>query len=260
MDEEGLVRKREVFDSTCFSLLSHLESFEEVVAIDFSANDPVDSHEINLWEKKNLPYKLPTDLKAFLQLFNGVHVSWKVQVDGKHVNIGEININRLELIQRCALEGSFLKSLDGKIDTPSPKTAAAFILETRGDQGGQILMIYRHHIEDNTNSNSHGSASLDSHGQQYANPEIWYQDPSTRWHYICNGFTEYLRLAIVHLGVAGWLMAFTPEGLSNDSKNWMGLFCPERLCIDKNGFASEKNIANGVSVGVTTINNSPTKS
>ena len=260
MDEEGLVRKRELFDSTCFSLLSHLESFEEVVAIDFSANDPAEVHEISSWEKKNLPYKLPSDLKAFLQLFNGVHVSWKVEVDGKHINIGEININRLELIQRCTLEGSFLKSLDGKIDTPSPKTAAAFVLENRGDSGGHTLMVYRHHDDlKNNNNNNENGASLDSHGQQYAQPEIWYQDPSTRWHYICSGFTEYLRLAIVHLGVAGWLMAFTPEGLSTDSKNWMGLFCPERLCTDKNGYQMEYNTAKNITPS-TYSHGSPKKS
>ena len=108
-EHEQLVRKREMFDSICCSLLTQLESFEQVFrlrrapppcrtscglvgrlslpgpdpiiaslthrpvparllpqvsAIDFSANDPAQVMEVQLWEKKNMPYKLPEDLKV----------------------------------------------------------------------------------------------------------------------------------------------------------------------------------------------------
>jgi len=37
---------------------------------------------------------------------------------------------------------------------------------------------------------------------------------------------------IMHVGVHGWQLAFTPEGLSPLTQQWMMLFCRERLTMD----------------------------
>ncbi len=252
MDEFILVRKRELFDSVCCSVMTQLESFDNVSAIDFSANDNAQQHEIATWEKKNLPYKIPSDLKSFLMLFNGVHVSWKVDLKGKQVVIGELNVNRLDIIQRCTLEVSNLNSsLTKSVLPPNPKTSAAFTLESCGD-GGQVVLLYRNPSSSSSSSSSSSPTDVmetkgsSSSGNEFHEPEVWFQDVSSRWHYICSGFTQYLRLSIVHFGIIGWQLAFTPEGLATDTRHWMSLFCPERLCIDLSQHATEKAEAAGV--------------
>ena len=95
-----------------------------------------------MWEKKNLPYKVPADLTTFLSTLNGVHVSWKAQVGQNQVLIGEINVNRLDAIQRCVMEGNYFQSLGHQVETPDAR-AAVFTLETLGDELGQVVLLYR---------------------------------------------------------------------------------------------------------------------
>jgi hypothetical protein len=56
---------------------------------------------------------------------------------------------------------------------------------------------------------------------------------SARWHYISKTFTQYFRLMVIHVGIHGWQLAFTPEGVPPVTQQWMGLFCKERLIVDK---------------------------
>jgi hypothetical protein len=37
---------------------------------------------------------------------------------------------------------------------------------------------------------------------------------------------------VVHLGIYGWQSAFTPEGASPATQQWMRMFCKERLIVD----------------------------
>jgi hypothetical protein len=65
----------------------------------------------------------------------------------------------------------------------------------------------------------------------YEEPEVWFQDISARWHFVSATFSNFLRLLLAHMGVFGWHMAYTPEGLSAETIHWMGLFCKERICV-----------------------------
>ena len=43
---------------------------------------------------------------------------------------------------------------------------------------------------------------------------IWLLDLSHCWHYLCLSFSDYLRIAITHLGLRQWPYALTSNGLS----------------------------------------------
>lgn len=43
---------------------------------------------------------------------------------------------------------------------------------------------------------------------------VWLLDLSLSWHHLSNTFTDYLRLAVVHLGLKQWPYALTSNGLS----------------------------------------------
>ena len=62
-------------------------------------------------------------------------------------------------------------------------------------------------------------------------PQVWFQDPSCRWHFIADSFTDYFRLVAMHLGVPQWQFAFTDVGLDSVARHWLALFCPERLAV-----------------------------
>ncbi|GMI07731.1 hypothetical protein TrLO_g11532 [Triparma laevis f. longispina] len=64
-------------------------------------------------------------------------------------------------------------------------------------------------------------------------PEIWFRDRSNKWWFMCNDFTCYLRLMIVHLGIRGWWASFTTHGLDPNCRQLMIRFCPERMLVNE---------------------------
>jgi hypothetical protein len=247
-------------DRTLLSVLSQLESFEECASVDVVPSEGCSS-EIANWEKKNVPYVLPSDLKAFYSQFNGINVSYKVDIAGRHVTIGEMKLNKLDSITRVALEGTFPKmnwsryggssgggsnsnNSNGSAGGSSAEsyvldfnTSAAFTLDSSLEIG-QVVLLYR--SPDETGKGGEGKLRGNL-VNPYEDPEIWFQDISARWHYISATFSNFLRLLLAHMGVFGWHMAYTPEGLSSETIHWMGLFCKERICVDLSAVHTSKS-------------------
>lgn len=214
--------RRELFNKAALSVISHIESFEEVLRpVDFKGGEGVLAHELLMWEKKNAPLKLPDDLKGFYSMFNGVTLLWKVEIRGKYIPIGDISVNKLDDLNRIPIEGKNVAneptSSSRAIDV---KSSVAFSL-TNGSEFGQVMLVYR----SVAGKDGAMSASFDA-------PEVWFVDTSLRWHYIASTFARFLRLAVVHMGIYGWQLAFSPEGLPAATRQWMGLFCRERLAVD----------------------------
>jgi tubulin polyglutamylase complex subunit 2 len=204
-----------LFDEIAFNILSYLESIDEVCDIDFIANPAAKHVEINLWERRNAPSEFPSDFKRFLNLYNGIHLKWKVQVVDQPIVIGEIKINKMDQILPLAIDGAQFLPADASglsITLPDPKTSTAYAFSSCDD--GIVVLLYRH--------------------QSTLFPEVWCVDNNKRWHFICYSFTQYLRLAVLHLGIIGWHAMYFPEGMTMSTRQWMGMFCRERLCVYEN--------------------------
>jgi tubulin polyglutamylase complex subunit 2 len=216
-----------LFDEIAFNILSYLESIDEVSDIDFLPNPSAKHVEINLWERRHTPYEFPSDFKRFLTLFNGIHLRWSVQIVDQPTLIGEIKINKIDQILPLAIDSQsqFLPAdASGlSITLPDPKTSSAFVFSSTDD--GLIVLLYRHQttlfpevwcVETTANTTTNSTSS------------------SKRWHFICYSFTQYLRLAVLHLGIIGWHAMYFPEGITMSTRQWMGMFCRERLCVYEN--------------------------
>lgn len=227
--------RREAFNSMALNCISYLESFEECKSVNFQSGDGASTQDAVQWEKKFAPYTLPKDLKSCYSLFNGFCLSWTVGVGDQTIPVGEIRMNRIDSIIRISLDGTFAPNIwnDQHIAPPDPRTSAAFLLDSQSETG-DIVMVYRQRVTPCGSSSTtveHGGGASTEY--VCAEPEIWFVDLSARWHYLCSNFTHFLRLLVVHLGIYGWQLAFTPEGLSITTQHWMNIFCKERLMIDK---------------------------
>eukprot|EP01041_Mallomonas_annulata_P006454 gene6454-13037_t len=219
----------DIFENSIFVLLAQLEGFDEVCDLEFHARDPVQTHEFLIWERKNAPFKLPSDFKSFYSIFNGIILQWKVSIGGKKVLIGDIRLNPLDSIQKQTADGHSvcMEPSHWSYIPLDPKTCTAFALDPLGEFG-QIMLIFRQPKQESSQRLGEDAGSSPVPPE----PEVWFLDVSSRWHYLCATFTHLLRIAVVHMGIAGWQLAYTPEGLSDCTQNWMRLFCRERLCID----------------------------
>ena len=208
--------KHELFDKIAFNVLSFLESFEEVGDINFCAPEG-SMTSCRVWEGKHAPYIFPFDIKGFAGLFNGLSLKWSVDVGAESVEIGEININKVEAMVEVDLSGEFLKyseDRDLELLPPDPLTAMAFEIAKTAD--GVVVMLFR------TKPSNDAETAC----------EIWYKEYlHSTWNFVCHTFTQYLRLCVLHLGIFGWHKIFTPEGISMTTRQWMGMFCRERLCV-----------------------------
>ena len=197
------------------------------MSVIFHSPDAANSHEFALWEKKHSPLKLPEDLKKFYSSFNGFSITWTVEIASKPVNIGDMRLNKMDMLQRN-LNEFYVNSnvLPKDVDAPDYTKCTLFTLDSHCEVG-EVVLLYRSYLTDNMSINT-GSQPADK-----LVPEVWLLDLSGQLHFISNTFTQYLRLMVAHLGIFGWQLAFTEGGLSETTQQWMGLFCKERLIIDR---------------------------
>ena len=59
---------------------------------------------ITKWEEENVPYKLPDDFKAFLQISDGLSLSWKIKKNDMVFSLGMMHLNKLREIKRIREE------------------------------------------------------------------------------------------------------------------------------------------------------------
>ena len=72
---------RDIFDNISLSVISFLEDQKRVAGIEFAERLGVSETSLNMWEDERAPYKLPEDYKAFLQISDGLLLTWKIVYD-----------------------------------------------------------------------------------------------------------------------------------------------------------------------------------
>lgn len=138
------------------------------------------------------------------------------------------------------MEGTFFQLADREL--LDPKTSAAYIIDNLSTLDyGRVALVYRKDVVTPLSSSGaddpHPISVTDglkvkSLSLAYDEPEVWMQDTSSRWYFVAPSFIQYFRVAVSHLGIIGWQKAFTPSGLPTTTKQWMAMFCQERLLID----------------------------
>lgn len=222
--------KRSIFDRSCLNCITYLENHPECSAVRFNCEDGASKYDISSWESKNY-MNLPKDFRRFLLVFNGCKLEWDARVVDRFATIGRIRICRINEFVERAIVGHYKLSGDGLLENgleaPDPMLCKCFVLEVDPFFGDTVMLFRK-----NTNT-SISDVCGDYQNGNYLDTEIWFVDLSSRWHYLCASFTQYLRLAVVHCGISGWKLAFTPEGIPPALEHCFSIFCKERLCLDR---------------------------
>ena len=171
----------------------------------FFERPPVTEFQINEWEKKFYPCKLPSDYKSFLMISDGFVLKWHMKYNREVLPLGNMSLCPLEALKPV----KFDKHL-------------AFNLDSNNATDGTIAFVF----DDDANNES--------------NPSIWFEDLSCHWNFICHTFSNYFRLIIMHFGLPNWQYSFSKVGLHPITRQWLRFLVPNRLDIDlrhnANGF------------------------
>ncbi|KAI9202998.1 uncharacterized protein BJ171DRAFT_425860, partial [Polychytrium aggregatum] len=218
-----------------------------------SRNNSLSSYHFLAWERDHPGIALPSDLKAFLQITDGILLGWSVKFSHQEAfQLGAIHINALERLVRV---DSPRRTADGSaLDHPyfqplSKPPGPSFVLqECRGY--GRVCLCYMHTPPRYNYSPSSESLKDDPaqatgttgtagapqpDGESRAQPvvQVWFQETKPgegagSWFRIAKSFTAYFRLMIEHMGIHGWQLAFTDSGLPPAVLDWMCFYVPAR--------------------------------
>lgn len=70
---------REVFDNISMQVISFLENHIGISDVEFIERAGCADVSITKWEEENAPIRLPDDYKAFLQISDGLQLTWKIK-------------------------------------------------------------------------------------------------------------------------------------------------------------------------------------
>ena len=193
---------RQIFDNISLNVISFLEKHRGVTDVKFFERPPVTQSQINEWEKKYYPCKLPDDYKAFLFVSDGFVLKWHMKYNREILPLGHMSLSPLHS----------LKPVQFGTDNDS---ILAFHLDYNSNRtDGRVAFVF------NNSANNE------------ENPSVWFEDLSTEWIFVCNSFSDYFRLMIMHLGLTNWQYAFTKVGLNPITMQWLRFLVPNRLDID----------------------------
>lgn len=70
---------RDIFDTISLNVIEFLQNHIGICDIEFNERSGVPEMSITKWEEENAPYQLPSDLKAFLQISDGMSLNFKIK-------------------------------------------------------------------------------------------------------------------------------------------------------------------------------------
>ena len=95
-------RRVELFDELSLKAISYLELHPGVADIVMRGPIPATSAQIDGWEAKHQPYRLPADFKAFLEISNGLYVKWSARLRGRGIPFASMHLNGLSELEEVA--------------------------------------------------------------------------------------------------------------------------------------------------------------
>lgn len=195
--------------------IGQLDAHPLASGVQYSLERGLTLDRLRLWESKH-EHLLPDDCKALLVYCNGFTLRWNLRSRGQAAPFGVIHVNGIDSL--TPLAGPRVKVPPDYVQSSATQSVqlAAFDID-RSCPSGRVAFVY---------GGFSGPRVL---------PQVWFQDPAGSWFFLAESFLDYFRLLALHLGVPHWQFAFTEVGLDSNTRNWMALFCPERLVAAESG-------------------------
>ncbi|KAF8572179.1 hypothetical protein P879_00246, partial [Paragonimus westermani] len=203
-------------------LKTYLKSKPAVCDVTVETYPPVEKQLIDEWSQ-NYGVQLPEDVRNFYLTTNGLLLAWYTSVGETKSLTGRISINAIEKLKSVSFEldqVDFNSNMETSVDVFLPD-----LIGFEGDSPPKYMFL----LECCNNSR----VVLLILDELYSG--IYLLDQDATFHKLCDTLLQYLRLAIVHLGILDWHAWYTPTGPTPQALQYFALYTPERLAINMNG-------------------------
>ncbi|KAL5284256.1 TPGS2 family protein [Megaselia abdita] len=222
------------FENLTMGLTKTLANVPRITNINIEKRPPCEKAQIANWEQRHCVY-LPEDMKKFYMSTDGFVFHWCYQyASNDSRKVGNINIPHLVqiILLRDNIDTSVLENSkqpnNGPNLTPKSKifelnivseaAKVCFVYENSGVQNPKIYLLELSSFNSLTNVFS------------------------VKWQFLADSFSEYLRMAIAHLGLPYWELCFSSIGLPSWAEQLFLLLAPHLLDDPNNSTRRGKTI------------------
>jgi hypothetical protein len=192
---EPAVTKSTMNELLLSGALDYLDSCPGM-SIEANFNPPIVPAMIKNWESIN-GRKLPQDLYDFLTVTDGFSVCWSASLSfdklGQSWSREQIETIKMGRISINSLQDMVLRDI-GDLEAFEIQDSSPF---------GKVCVVY--------SDNDKTSIQLWLNGE---------------WSFLAQDFSSYFRLQVYYLGIKGWQMSRTRDGMPQDSSDWLSFYVP----------------------------------
>ncbi|XP_017092410.2 tubulin polyglutamylase complex subunit 2 [Drosophila bipectinata] len=230
------------YENLTLGLIKTLSNVPRVCNVTLERRQPLNACQVVNWEQRHCVY-LPEDMKKFYLSSDGFVLNWSYQYAPNDIRrVGHIHFPHLlqvtllrENIEttHSSSSAAALASSNSDVLGPSSSTQSVSSAASTGkDKWGNATPIItpKSKIFEINNVNEVAKVCMLYESTSSNNPKFYLLELSTlSWQFLADTFSEYLRMAIAHLGLPYWELCFSSCGLPSWTEQLFLLLAPHLL-------------------------------
>ncbi|XP_043648436.1 tubulin polyglutamylase complex subunit 2 [Drosophila teissieri] len=231
------------YENLTLGLIRTLSNVPRVCNVTLERRQPLNACQVVNWEQRHCVY-LPEDMKKFYLSSDGFILNWSYQYAPNDIRrVGHIHFPHLlqvtllrENIETTSSHSSTSTALPNSNSdvvgaTGSSQSLPAPIATGKDKWGNATPIITaKSKIFEINNVNEVAKVCMLYESTSSNNPKFYLLELSTlSWQFLADTFSEYLRMAIAHLGLPYWELCFSTCGLPSWTEQLFLLLAPHLL-------------------------------
>ncbi|EDV97904.1 tubulin polyglutamylase complex subunit 2 [Drosophila grimshawi] len=219
------------YENLTLGLIKTLSNVPRVCNVSLERRQPLNPCQVVNWEQRHCVY-LPEDMKKFYLSSDGFVLNWSYQYAPSDVRrVGYIHFPHLLQVTllRENIENTHPASGAQSTSGASGSSTSSVIAKDKWDNATPIITAKTKIFEIN-NINEMAKVCMLYESTSSNNPRFYLLELGTlSWQFLAETFSEYLRMAIAHLGLPYWELCFTSFGLPSWTEQLFLLLAPHLL-------------------------------
>ncbi|XP_017021374.1 tubulin polyglutamylase complex subunit 2 [Drosophila kikkawai] len=218
------------YENLTLGLIRTLSNVPRVCNVTLERRQPLNACQVVNWEQRHCVY-LPEDMKKFYLSTDGFVLNWSYQYAPNDIRrVGHIHFPHL--LQVTLLRENIETTHSVNSSNSDVLGAAAAPVASGKDKWGNATPIItpKSKIFEINNVNEVAKVCMLYESTSSNNPKFYLLELSTlSWQFLADTFSEYLRMAIAHLGLPYWELCFSSCGLPSWTEQLFLLLAPHLL-------------------------------
>ncbi|CRK93435.1 CLUMA_CG006978, isoform A [Clunio marinus] len=191
------------YENLTLGLIKVLSNIPRITNINYDKRNPAERNSVNAWESRHNVI-LPPDMKAFYLCTDGFCLFWSYEYSANDVKrVGKIHIPHLIQITLVRENLETIMASPGNQNSPKPTISIA------NDAIPPLNLTTKSKIFELSNILEMAKVVM-LYETPEASPRIYLLEIDTlKLQFLADTFSEYLRMAIAHLGLPYWELCFS---------------------------------------------------